>query len=724
MTKILEQLAKFIFKNKMIISILWLILILCSVDIIRNHNNRLEGKILGIENTDAYYVETLLRKDFNFNQEASFALLVDKKIKIDGLKTDIIKKFPQIIGINPIDDGRNHNYALYHARFTANYPPRDSQILITSIREVVREWEAKLKTKIYVTGDSAFFHDAAEGGKKDSRNNERIALIFSFFILIYTFGGLLTALLPLIIGGTTLIFLYGMLGLTNFENNTLSQSLNSLIGLGLAIDYSLFIISRFREEKENNDIDIALINTLKSAGKTIFVSSLIMIVSVSVLMIPSVSSSRTVVKSILSVITISAIVSLFFLPAFLAIGNKFLDKPLFLTNMIKKIDKYKFWRAFASKVVEYPKTNFSISLIILLLLASPLINIKVLEPMQTLAPKGSESRDAYEIIEKDGWGGELIPVIIVVKNNKDGNVYSQEFIKELYKFTKGLESLPEVGSVNSLTTWNKNFSAQEYNNFYSSIYPFTIFQNNNLSKLVNPKSDTTLIFINPKNLMNIPEITNIIDYSISYKMDNDYKIYTGGIVARAKDFTRELYRPLSTMLIVVIVGIFIILYLYMKTPILPIKASIMNFLPILSSFGILVLVFQYGYLSNILGTPNNGSVSNMIPVILFCVIFGLSMDYEVLILSRINEHYYLTGDVKESVIEGISRSSHIITGAALILLGVFVPGIFSSSPLVKEICLGISAAIFIDATLVRLILVPSFMMLLGKYNWIGVKRHK
>jgi len=164
------------------------------------------------------------------------------------------------------------------------------------------------------------------------------------------------------------------------------------------------------------------------------------------------------------------------------------------------------------------------------------------------------------------------------------------------------------------------------------------------------------------------------------------------------------------------------LYVYMKTPILPIKASIMNFIPILSSFGILTMVFQYGYLSDILGTPHNGSVSNMIPLILFCVIFGLSMDYEVLILSRITEHYHLTGNVKEAVVEGIAKSSYIITGAALILLGVFVPGIFSSSPLVKEICLGISSAILIDATIVRLILVPSFMMLLGKYNWIGSKK--
>ncbi len=467
----------------------------------------------------------------------------------------------------------------------------------------------------------------------------------------------------------------------------------------------------------------ALINTLNSAGKTIFFSSLIMLVSVSVLLIPDVSTSRTVVKSILAVVIISSFTSLFYLPAFLIFANNFLDKPKFLTNLIKKYDKYTFWKSFATHIVNYPKTYFIISVSILTILALPVLNIRILEPMQSMTPADSESRIGYEILKKDNWGGELIPVIIAVKNDKDNNVYSQDFIKFLHKFTNELEKLPEVNSVNSLTSWNKDFKSEDYNNFYTSIYPLTIFKNDNLSQLVNPKSDLTLIYVNPKNLMNTIEITNIIDFSNNYSLNNtDYKIYTGGIFARAKDFTRELYRPLKLMLSIVILGIFVILYLYMKTPILPIKASIMNFIPILSSFGILTMVFQYGYLSDILGTPHNGSVSNMIPLILFCVIFGLSMDYEVLILSRITEHYHLTGNVKEAVVEGIAKSSYIITGAALILLGVFVPGIFSSSPLVKEICLGISSAIVIDATIVRLILVPSFMMLLGKYNWIGSKK--
>ncbi|MFN4150801.1 MAG: MMPL family transporter, partial [Candidatus Sericytochromatia bacterium] len=164
------------------------------------------------------------------------------------------------------------------------------------------------------------------------------------------------------------------------------------------------------------------------------------------------------------------------------------------------------------------------------------------------------------------------------------------------------------------------------------------------------------------------------------------------------DFTKELYSYIPQMLIFIFTSIYILLFLHTKSLILPIKAGIMNFLPILSSFGILTLIFQYGYFSSLLNTPINYAVTNIVPIVLFCIIFGLSMDYEVLILSRITEHYEKTEDLKESIIEGLSKSSSLITGAALILTGVFIPGIFSASPQIKEICIGITTAIFIDAT--------------------------
>ena len=193
------------------------------------------------------------------------------------------------------------------------------------------------------------------------------------------------------------------------------------------------------------------------------------------------------------------------------------------------------------------------------------------------------------------------------------------------------------------------------------------------------------------------------------------------MVARVRDLTTELYRYVPQMLLLIFIGIYILIFLHIKSFVIPIKAGIMNFLPILASFGILTLIFQHGLFSNILNTPINNAVTNIVPVILFCVIFGLSMDYEILILSRITEEYHKTKNVQASIVNGLSKSSSLITGASFILIAVFIPGCLSSSPQIKEICIGMISAIILDATIVRLVMVPSFMMLMGKWNWVGLK---
>lgn len=181
------------------------------------------------------------------------------------------------------------------------------------------------------------------------------------------------------------------------------------------------------------------------------------------------------------------------------------------------------------------------------------------------------------------------------------------------------------------------------------------------------------------------------------------EVLVGGVVARAQDFTDELYGRTPLMVGIVLVAIFAILCAYMRAVVLPIKAGLMNFVPILGAFGVLTLVY--------------GQVTSIIPITLFCIVFGLSMDYEVLILSRISEVWHATGDPREAVVEGMARSGRVITGATLIFLAVFLPAVFSPAPAVQELGLGIVAALLIDATLVRLLLVPSFMMLMGRWNW-------
>lgn len=720
MGKILIKLSNLIFKyNKILVGIWLCSVIFCLWVIINIKTPVLESELSGASNTEAHKVEQILRKNFSFNPESSQAFVIEGKDQDFSLKNKLIKSFPQILSIEEITSQKEKNTSLFYVQFKEYFLPREAQALVKDIREVIREWEKEKGLKAYLTGDSAFFYDISESGKNDSSKNEKIALVFAFFILIYIFGGLLSAFLPLLTGATTILYLNTLIILFNIPVNSISQVLNSMIGLGLAIDYSLFMVSRFSEEIESNDTGISLKRTLENSGKTILFSALIMLCSVLVLKIPDVSSSKAIVDTISIVILISCFNSMIFLPAFLVMGKNYLSKPEFLTNKIKQTNKYLFWKKFSTHVVNHYKKYFILSFLMLILMAIPVFSMKLWEPLQTMTPKDSESRIGYEILEKDGWGGELIPVNVVIKSKNGESLLTDKGISFIYDYTKHMEKNSKINSVLSLVTIAPNIDKNTYIAYYTSFYGFqNLFGFGDFSKIINKTGDITLIGLYQKKLMNIQDTYEIINYSREYsKNHQEFEILTGGIVARSRDFTKELYSHNPAILSIIFVSIFLLLYFYMKTPVLPIKAGIMNFLPIISAFGILTLIFQYGFMSKILDTPVNNAVTTMVPITLFCVTFGLSMDYEVLILSRITEIYRETGDVKQAVVDGLAKSGSVISGAALILLAVFVPGIFSSSSIVKEMCIGIASAILIDATLVRLFLVPSFMLLLGKWNW-------
>jgi RND superfamily putative drug exporter len=723
MRQLFVLLSRIILKNKIIILLLWILLLILSILILTfNKNSTYETDLKGLEYTEAFQVNKIIEERFNFKNGVSSAVVVQDQKDSKDLEADLMKTFPQILLVSEVKSNKAHKNKLLFIQFKPDKRFIDMQALTDDIRGLLRKWTAKTGRKTYLTGNTSFHYDSDQAGKQDSKTSESFALLISLVILIYNFGALFSAFLPLLIGATTIIYLNALLKFLGMGTNTLSLILTGLVGLALAIDYSLFIVSRFREEvNQGNNDEVSLEKTYKFSAKTIFVSALIMLCSISALMMPDVSTSRVVVINLFIVIIISLFNSIIILPALLVFGKNFLNKPEFLARIISKRNNYHYWKQFATHIVNYPKTYFLISLLILLGLSLPVHSLKLWEAVQTVAPQNSESMDGYKLLENDNWGGELIPVNIVIKAPAGQTVYNPELISFIYDFTRTLEKNPNVESVQSITSWNKAFSKNDYNTFFNSIYTFNLLtQQNQFSGLVNSGSgnDITIINVFPKRLMDLQDTYEILKFVDKYeKEQNKFEILSGGTVARARDFTRELYGHVPQMLMIIFGGIYLILFFYMRSVILPLKAGIMNFLPILSAFGILTMVFQFGLFNNFLQVTPNGAIINMVPIILFCIIFGLSMDYEVLILSRITEAYENTGDVREAIIEGLAKSGSVITGAVLILFGVFLPGIFSSSPISKQICIGIASAILIDATIVRLFLVPSFMMLMGHWNW-------
>lgn len=731
----LLKVSDLIFKRKRIIICTWIILIFISILVlIFNKNDNSETELKGVENTEAYKVKIILEKEFNLKLGNSSAIVINSDIDINDFKNSIKKTFPEISRIFEVTSYVKHKNKLVYIEFDAKYSPIKMQGLTPKIREFLKQWSIKNNVETYYTGSTAFQYDSKKSGKKDSNKSELIALLISLIVLILSFGNILTAFIPIIIGITTILFLNSFLKFFNLPVNPVSQILTGLVGLALAIDYSLFIVSRFKLENKINDSLNSIRNSLISSGKTIIYSGLIMIISVSVLLIPDVSITRTVVLNLAIAIFISIINCIFLLPSLLLALETHIKKDSFIKKYINLPDMTSFWIKLSKHIVKFNKRYFFISLILLLLLSMPVFSIKVWSPVINIAPKDAESLQGYNILKQDGWGGELVPINLIITTENNG-VYKKDFIEKVYKITKALEKYPKVNSVQSITSLDKNYNVNDYFSIYNTAYNLKLLGlNNTLNPLINEKfnANKTLINIYPKDLIDLNDTYEIIDFIKKYSKENNIEnsVLVGGIVARVNNFTKELYSYIPEMLLIIFIGIYFLLFLHLKSIFLPIKAAIMNFLPIISAFGILVLVFQYGYGHNILDTPFNKAITNIVPIVLFCIIFGLSMDYEILILSNINESYEKSNyspnieenldekiKIENAIIEGMSKSSKIISSAALILIGVFIPGIFSQSPQIQEICIGITTAILIDATIVRLFLVPSFIMLMGKWNW-------
>lgn len=732
MKSTLAQLGSFLFRYRRWVVLGWLgLLLACFLELSLTRENVLTEST-GATHTEAYQVMTHLRDDFDYRMGNNLALVYrdaqatanpGSKESAASLKTRLQQQFPPLKQVFEFKGKKDGHLHILFFQFQKDFDLVASQKLVVDMRKYLKGWETRTGIHSWLTGNLAFYADIALESESYISSSELFALGVAFVILVFSFGGLLASLLPILMGASTMIFLQGLLRLTGLESTPMSDILNSLLGLALAIDYSLFMVSRFQEETQQGQSTAnALARTLQSAGKTILVSAVIVLASIVVLLIPEVTGSRIMARNLMMVVSLSVLNTVLILPGLLALSQKWLSWPQALTRRIQAIDRYGAWQAFARHIADRPRRYFALSLGILLALSAPVLGMRLWDPVQTLASQQSESMQGYHVLAADGWGGQMVPVYVLVKSRDGSPIDTDAGLDYIYDLTRHIQKNALVEGVQSLTSWNPSFHKQDYHSYYSSLKLMgsLVAPNDSALPFINTRTggNMHLISVFPKDIMQVENSQKIADDIRQYAQAHpQFKILTGGVVERARDFTGELYRQTPLMVGIVILSIFAMLFAYMRAIVLPIKAGIMNFVPILGAFGILTLIFQYGWLHDILQTPVNGAVTSMIPITLFCIVFGLSMDYEVLILSRITEAYEASGDVKTAVIEGTARSGSVITGAALIFLSVFFPSVFSHSPAVRELGIGMVSAILIDATLVRLLLVPSFIMLMGKWNW-------
>ncbi|HET7645167.1 MAG TPA: MMPL family transporter [Candidatus Limnocylindria bacterium] len=587
-----------------------------------------------------------------------------------------------------------------------------------------------------VTGIPQLYHEFNQRIEADLVKAEMISLPIALVILLAVFGTLVGAVLPLLIAAFALPAAFAVIGLLAgvTEMSIFVTNLASMIGLALAIDYSLFMVSRYREELRHHSVEIAIERMMGSVGKAVAVSGVAVAIGLSSLTVFEAAALRSMgVGGIITVVS-TLIFALTVLPAILAmLGPRVNRLRIPLPGRLRLAEEdadaadvrqgHGIWGWIAGHVMRRPLL-ISVPVFALLLLAgSPFLGIQLSTGQNLEDLPATPARTAFLTITEDFPGNESDPIRIALTwedatPGEDGLDAGQQSAMQSY--VDELAALDGVTGVESVLDAPPGIPAEQYRQLLAlppSQRPAEAGAA--LDEYVSEwlAGDTAEIQVRSRLLPDSDAGRALVDAVRAVDTPDGTDALTAGLPSRSRDFMDSFYDsvPVAVLIVVAVTGG--ILFLTFGSVFLPVKAVLMSLVSVSASFGALVWIFQEGHLSAILGVEPSGTTAAWLPIIMFAILFGLSMDYEVLLLSRIRERYLAHGDNTRAVREGIGITGGIITGAALIMVAVF--GAFSLSSIIFLKALGFSMAlaVLVDATVVRGILVPAFMRLAGFVNW-------
>lgn len=566
-----------------------------------------------------------------------------------------------------------------------------------------------------IGGEPIFLNDTNQQTQKDLIRAEYIATPIAVITLLIVFGSVAAALLPIVLDGVCAIFILSILWYAGKQVSLSIFTLNIalLLGLCLSLDYALFIISRFREElQRQTSIQTVIANTQATAGKAIFFSGLAIFASLSALLLFPINVLFSVGIGGMIAVGSAMLVSLIILPAFLGImkqGINFLPIKIF-----KSQDNKSFWRWLVQKVVAHPIKFFMAILLLLLILGAPFFYVKLGISDYKILPENMQSRQVFDLFEQKFAEEEMTPIYVMIKSTRN-NILSRGNISQIYNFVTKLEKNPKVERISSIVTTTPKLTKKQYQTLYSNKKNHSD-EIEQLLKL-STQPDFTVISVISRFPKASEETQDLIDQIREMPINNNLTVAVTGQPVITNDVLETIKRIFPYAFIWIVVSSYIILLLLLRSLFLPIKAILMNILSLFTSYGLLVTIIQRGYFSTLLGFDPQGILDVSLMVIIFCTLFGFSIDYEVFLLSRIKEEYERTGDDINSICFGIVNSSRIITSAAIVVIFICLAFITADIILVKAFGLGIAIAIFVDAFLIRSILVPATMTLMEGWNW-------
>jgi RND superfamily putative drug exporter len=577
-----------------------------------------------------------------------------------------------------------------------------------------------------VTGQDAVNADLANISQTSLLRAEAIGFPVALVVLVFVFGALVAAGLPLLMGLLAILLtLAGAFLLGHFVPVSIFvENIASMIGLGVGIDYSLFALNRYRYERGlGKGPEAAATATVAHAGKAIAFSSLTVIIGLSSLLVPASSTLRSVAMGGIMAVLAAAAAALSLLPALLVNLGGWVEEPRRLTRLMSRLGRAGFWHGWALWVMKRPVLFIVLGLAALAALAVPATGMRTGALGVRMLGEDAQSRRGYDIIASAFGAGSIGPVEVVVQPN--ASLTNPTTIASIYQLSAALAADPRVLQVRSYAYFNPDWTLADYQRAYAGGFEALPQDSKQLlARLVNLNTgaDTALIYATLRSDPESAQADSLVRDLRSKTIPSIAGLegspaLVGGPTAVERDLRLELYNKFPVVVALVLVATFVLLTILFRSVVIPAKAVLMNLLSLFAAYGFLAIVFQHGYGDKLLGFTSAGYVNWITPVMLFCILFGLSMDYEVFLLSRIREFRDRGASTPDSVAMGLERTGGIITGAAVIMIVVFSAFALSPIIIVKEIGFSLAVAVLLDATIIRILLVPSLMRVLGGWNW-------
>jgi len=617
-------------------------------------------------------------------------------------------------------------------------PPDDSPLALEPVRDAITQVPGM---NIYLAGGPAFYGDIQVLSEHDLQRSEVISLPLAALALLIVFGSLVAAGVPIVVGGAAVLVALG--GIFFVANQTplsiFVLNLATLLGLGLGVDYALLLTSRFREELatreggrsadgsvNQNAVNQAVAATVGTAGRAVFFSGLTVLLGLIGLILFEFMVLRSVGIAGAAVVGLAVASAVTLLPALLAVLGPRVDqyrirlrrKPTGAAGGAESAQSEGGWARLANKVMDRPLLFFIPTLTLLLVLGSPFLHVRFNAPDASILPPNVPSRTAYDLLINQFGEGEFAPLVLAIRT--DGAATSPDNVAALYDYSRRLAADPRVSRVEGLVDVDPRLGNDQYELLYGAPGgPAGRFLRESLARTTNDDLTSFTVYTpyGPNRAEAQALVEDLRKPSSAVAPPAGMQVLVGGGAAEVRDVVARIGQDFPRSALFILVSTYLVLFVLLRSVVLPLKALIVNALSITASFGALVWIFQDGNLSALFNFMPLGFVETTLPVILFCVLFGLSMDYEVFLLSRMKEVYDQTHDNRTAVARGMERSGRIVTSAAAIVVVVAGSFAFADIVLIKALGLGVAIAVALDATVVRALLVPSTMRLLGDINW-------